>query len=327
MEFEKNVSLKDYTTYKIGGPAKYFFIAKTREELVGALKEVQKQNLPVFILGGGSNLLISENGFDGLAIKVDIWGVEFKNNKALVGAGESANRLALLLAPKGLSGLEWASGMPGTVGGAIYGSAQAFGAKISDVVESVEALNKKTLKIKKLSKRQCQFSLKNSLFKKNKDWVIVSAVLKFKKQNPQETENKVKEFIEYRKTHHPMDFPSAGSTFVNPEIHPVKYRGAVISPRAKLFDRVKIKELYKKYPELENHVKKGVIPVGYMVEKCGLSGKKIGNAQISEKHANFIINLGAAKAEDVLALINLVKSEVKKTFGISIETEVQLVGF
>ena len=309
LEFQENIALKNYTTYKIGGLAKYFFIAKTKEELIEALKQAKQQELSVFILGGGSNLLISDEGFKGLVIKIDISGVDLMENKVIVGAGENASNLSHDFAKKGLSGLEWTSGMPGSIGGAIYGNAQAFGGKTSHIVESVEAVNKKTLEIKKFSNKECQFSLKNSLFKQNKDLIIVSAVLELKRQDAKEIEDKIKEFLDYRKTHHPLNFPSAGSTFVNPEIV------------------IKDKKILEKFPELVEHNKKGVIPVGYMVEKCGLSGKKIGNAQISEKHANFIINLGGAKAEDVLALINLVKSEVKKTFGISIETEVQLVGF
>jgi len=288
---KKNVPLKNYTTYKIGGPAKYFFIAKTKENLIEALKTAKNLKLPVFILGGGSNLLISDKGFLGLVIKINFHSVEFREKDVLIGAGFNLNKLNYLFAEKSLSGLEWAAGLPGTLGGAIYGNAQAFGTKISDAVESVEAINLKTLELKNFTKKQCQFSLKNSVFKKTKNWVIVSAVLEFKSGDGREIKNKIKEFITYRKTNHPMNFPSAGSVFVNPED------------------------------------KKEIIRAGFLIEKCGLSGKKIGKAQISEKHANFIINLGGAKAKDVLSLINLAKKKVKKTFGIELETEVQFIGF
>jgi UDP-N-acetylmuramate dehydrogenase len=290
-EAKKNVLLKDYTTYKIGGPARYFFVAKTKEDLVKALKTAENFKLPVFVLGGGSNLLVSDKGFSGLVIKMDIFDIKINSSNAFVGAGVDLTKLAYLSADAGLSGLEWAAGVPGTVGGAIYGNAQAFGTKISDAVESVEAINLKTLELKNFTKKQCQFSLKNSVFKKTKNWVIVSAVLKFKKGDPQEIKNKMTEFVDYRKTKHPMNFPSAGSVFVNPE-------------------------------------KNGeIIRAGFLIEKCGLSGKKIGKAQISEKHSNFIINLGGARAKDVLALIKLAKAKVKKIFGIELETEVRFVGF
>ncbi|MGA2417785.1 MAG: UDP-N-acetylmuramate dehydrogenase [Candidatus Staskawiczbacteria bacterium] len=305
---QKNVLLEDFTTYKIGGPAKYFFVARTKDDLIFALKTANDFKLSVLILGGGSNLLISDNGFNGLVIKIDISGINFQGNKAIVGAGMGLANLAYLSAENGLSGLEWAAGIPGaTVGGSIYGHAQAFGIKISDVVKEVEAINIETLKIKKFSKKQCQFSLKNSIFKENKNLIIVSAVLEFQKKDKNKIKKTIEEFLEYRKTRHPIDFASAGSTFINPEI------------------KIKNKKLLEKFPELNEYNKKGTIPAGYLIAKCNLAGKKIGNAQISEKHANFIINLGGAKAKDILKLMKLAKEKVKKTFGINLETEVQIL--
>lgn len=306
---QKNVLLKNYTTFKIGGPAEYFFIAKTKESLITALRTAKKLKLPVFILGGGSNILVSEKGFNGLVIKIDILGIKFEKNKAVVSAGENSTKLAYLSTDNGLSGLEWAAGMPGTVGGSIYGNAQAFGAKISDIIESVEAINLKTLELENFTKEQCLFFLKNSIFKKNKNLVIVSAVLELKAEPAEQIKNQIKEFLEYRRTKHPMDFPSAGSVFVNPEM------------------TIESKKLMEKFPELEEYNKKRLIAAGYLIEKSGLAGRKKGNAQISEKHCNFIINLGGAKAKDVLFLINLAKKEVEKVFGVKLEPEIQFVGF
>jgi len=305
----KDVSLKNYTTYKIGGLAKYFFIAKTKEDLIKTIKKAKELKLPIFILGGGSNLLVSDKGFNGLVVKIDITGVEFDKNKVIVGAGEKLTRLSYLLADKGLSGLEWATGIPGAeVGGSIYGHAQAFGTKISSIIESVQVLDLKTLKVKNLTKKQCNFSLKNSIFKKNKNLIIVSAALVFDKKKSDKIKNQIKEFLHYRRDNHPTKFPSPGSTFVNPE------------------KKITNKKLLEKFIELKAFNKKGVIPAGYLIAKSGLAGKKIGFAQISEKHSNFIVNLGGAKAKDVLALINLAKKKVKNNFGISLELEVQLVG-
>jgi UDP-N-acetylmuramate dehydrogenase len=309
-EIQEGVLLKEYTTYKIGGPARYFFTAKTKEKLMAALKAAKNLKLPVFILGGGSNLLISDKGFKGLVIKINIKDINLRQNEVQVGAGADLTKLSYVLADAGLSGLEWATGIPGaTVGGAIYGHAQAFGIKMSDVVKSVEAINLKTFELKNFLKKQCRFSLKNSIFKKSKKFVIVSAVLEFEKKDPYEIKNLIKEFMEYRKNGHPMNFPSAGSTFVNPEA------------------KIKDKRLLIKFPELNEYNRRGTTPSGYLISKCGLAGKKIGNAQISEKHANFIINLGGADAKCVLGLIRLAKRKVKKTFGINLETEVQFVGF
>ncbi len=305
-----NILLKNFTTYKIGGPAKYFFVAKTEKDLMLALKVAKDLKLSVFILGGGSNLLVSKKGFNGLVIKISISDVVLDGERATVGAGADLTKLSYFFADSGLSGLEWAAGIPSaTIGGAIYGHAQAFGEKISDVVESVEAINLKTLKPQTFSKKQCQFSLKNSFFKKSKKFVIFSVVLRLQKKETKEARGKIKEFLEYRKNNHPVDFPSAGSTFVNPEV------------------KIKDKKLLVKFPELNEYNRRGTISAGYLVARAGLAGKKIGNAQISERHSNFIINLGGAKSGDVVKLIKLAKKEVKKKFGIELEPEVQLIGF
>jgi len=306
---QKNVLLKDFTTYKIGGPAKYFFIAKTKEDLMLAIKTAKEFKLPVFILGGGSNLLISDKGFDGLVIKINILNMDFLGNKVFAGSGAGLTELSYLSADKGLSGLEWSAGVPGTIGGAIYGNAQAFGVKISDAIETVEAMNIEMLRVKSFSREQCGFSLKNSIFKKNKNLIIISVVLGLKRKDIVQIKNQIKEFLDYRKTRHPMDFPSAGSTFVNPET------------------KIRNKKVLEKFPELKEYNKIGTIPSGYLIAKSGLAGKKIGNAQISQKHANFVLNLGGAKAKDVLALIKLAKVRVRKNFGIELEPEVQFVGF
>jgi len=305
----KNVSLKEYTTFKIGGPAKYFFIAETKENLVKALEVSKKFRLPIFILGGGSNILVSDKGFNGLVVKIQITDIELKANEIFVGGGVMLPKLVNVLLKNSFTGLEWASGVPGTIGGAVYGNAQAFGTKVSDAIDNVEVLDAKTLKTKILPKNQCRFTLKNSIFKKNKNLIIVSVVLKLDKGNGAEIKEKINNYLKHRKTLHPTAFPSAGSVFVNPEIE------------------IKNKKILEKFPELIEFNKNKYIPSGYLIEKVGLRGKKIGQAQISEKHANFIINLGKAKAKDILALMNLAKKKVKNVFKINLETEVQFVGF
>ena len=307
---KKNVSLKNFTTYKIGGLAEYFFVAKSKEDLMGAVKIAKEFKWPIFILGGGSNLLISDKGLKGLVIKMDILGIEFKGNKVYAGAGTDLTNLAYSSLDNGLSGLEWAAGIPSaTIGGAVYGNAQAFGTRISDNIKNVEALDLKTLRIINFNKNQCAFSLKNSIFKKNKKLVIISVILELKTNNKKEIAEKIKEHLAHRKKGHPVNFPSAGSTFVNPE--------------KKIID----KRLLKKYPELKNFNERGIIPAGYLIQKTGLQGKIIGGAQISPMHANFIVNIKNAKAKDVLTLIKLAQKKVKKTFGILLEAEVQFIGF
>lgn len=301
--------MKEHTTYKIGGPAKYFFVAKTENDLMSAIKASKNLRLPTFIFGGGSNLLVSDKGFKGLVVKIKADNLELKGEKIYAPAGVMLGSLARFAAQNGFSGFEWAGGIPGTVGGAVFGHAQAFGEKISDWVESVETLDLKTLKIEKLTKSQCKFSLKNSIFKENKNLVIVSVLFSPQRGNKEKLEQKLLELVNYRNSRHPMSFPSAGSVFINPE------------------KQIKNKKLLEKFPELVEFNKKGAIHAGYLIEKAGLKGKKIGSAQISEQHANFIINLGNAKAKDVAGLVKLAQKKVKKLFGISLKTEIRFIGF
>lgn len=297
---QKNIFLRDHTTFKIGGPAKYFFIAKTKRDLISAIKAAKKLKLPFFILGRGSNLLVSDKGYPGLIINfqfspafLEKGGVQ--KNKIVVGAG---TRLAKLVS----FGLEWAAGIPGTVGGAVFGNAGAFGKLMEDVVESVEVFNAKTEKIEIFRNKDCQFGYRQSIFKKKKNLIVLSVKIKSRKSDWK----KIKEYLNYRRQRHPR-LPSAGSIFKNFQFSP--------------------QLLTKRFPELTQFRESGDIPAAFLISECGLKGKKVGDAQISEKHSNFIVNLGNARAKDVIKLINLAKKRVKERFGIEMEEEIQYLGF
>jgi len=311
MEIKENIELKNYTTYKIGGRAKYFCVVKNAKDLIEAIDFAKNKKVKIFILGGGSNILFSDKGFGGLVIKLQIckaYKLENKENEIFAGAGTSFTQVIKLALENSLSGVEWAVGIPHmTVGGAVYGNAQAFGSKTSMIINNVEVLDTKTFKIKNFNQAQCKFSLKNSIFKQNKNLIILSVVFVLFKKDSKLINLKIQEFLAHRKKCHPMNYPSAGSVFVNPE------------------KPIKNKKLLKQCPELVVINEKGVIPSGFLIEKCGLRGKKIGKAQISEKHCNFIVNLGGAKANDVVKLINLAKQKVKQKFGVELETEIQII--
>ncbi len=291
---KKNVLLRNYTTFKIGGRAKYFFEARTKKDLILAIKMAKKFNLPFFLLGGGSKLLVADEGFKGLVIKVQNsrlrlgLGGQVKLNTVYTQAGVMLSDLVKLSFNKSLTGLEWAVGIPGaTIGGAIIGNAGAFGKSIKDVIKEVEVFDSKDLKIKTYNSKDCKFNYRDSIFKKNLNLIILSAKIQLKKEKKSEIENKMKEYLAHRKDTQPLNFPSAGSIFKNPS-------GFTASE---------------------------------LIEKCGLKGKRIGDVEISKKHANFIINLGNGRAEDVRKLINLVKNRVKNKFGIKLQEEIQYIGF
>lgn len=315
LKIRKNVLLKNHTTFKIGGPAEYFFRAKTKKEIMKAVKWAKEKKLPFFILGNGSNVLFSDNGFKGLVIKFQVSrqrrgspeAANFKLQKNIIiaNAGAKLTDLVKFSASKGFSGLEWAAGMPGTIGGAVYGNAAAFGKSIRDNVKEVEAFDCLKLLIKKINDRDCCFGPKTSIFKKNKNLLIFSVILEIKKGEPKKIKEQIKRYLACRKKH-PQE-PSAGCIFKN---HELKTKSEGFNERA-----------LKNFPDYENFKKSGFIPSSFLIDKSGLKGKRIGGAMVSLKHANFIVNAGRAKAADVLNLIRLIKNKVKNKFEIKLEEE------
>jgi UDP-N-acetylmuramate dehydrogenase len=311
---KENVLLKNFTTFRIGGKAKYFFLAKSKEDLIKAILLAKKFNLPFFILGGGSNLLVSDKGYNGIVIRFQISNFRFQKNKIIAGAGTPLAILVSEATKNSLTGLEWAAGIPGTVGGAIWGNAGAFGKSMADVVKEVEVLDTKDLRFKIYDFKKCKFGYRDSIFKHKKNLIILSAVLRLKKGKGKEIERKIRENLNYRKQTQPLNFPSAGSVFKN-----VKFTN--LHKFTSNITNKKIREICGRFEDIRE------IPAGWLIEKCGLKGKMIGKAKISEKHANFIVNLGGAKAKDVKKLIDFTKKKVKKIFGITLEEEIQYLGF
>jgi len=286
---KKNILLKNYTTFKIGGRAKYFFVAKTKKDLIKAVMMAKKFKLPFFILGSGSNILISDKGFNGLLIKNEARNFKIKGKRIIAESGAILDKIIKAAINNGLSGLEKGSGIPGTLGGAVYGNAgwPRGGWAIGDLVEKVEILWPNG-KIEKVGSKWLSFNYRNSHFKKikiNKP-IILEVILKLKKGKKENLEKERCEVLETRIKKIPAGF-SAGSIFKNP------------------------------------HQK----PAGFLIEKCGLKGKKFGSVKISDKHANFIVNLGDGKARDVKKMIDLIKKKVKNRFKTDLEEEIQFLGF
>jgi len=301
LKIKKNIILSSYTTFRIGGRAKYFFSAQNKKEIIQAVNWAKKKNLDFFILGGGSNILVSDDGFDGLVIRLDNKNYKVNGNIVSVEAGMPLNELVKISIDNNLSGLEWAVGIPGTIGGAICGNTGAFGHSISDFILSVEILKNKEIKI--LQKEDCSFSYRNSLFKNNRNIVILSAKFKLKKDNKKKSKEMLAKYLNQRKITQPVE-PSAGCIFKNPFCTDLSKINKKLAP-----------------------IKDNRISAGWLIEECGLKGYKIGQAQISKKHANFIINCGQAKAEDVIILISLTKQKVRDRFNIQLEEEIKYVGF
>ena len=314
--FRQNVSLKEYSNYKIGGNASYFLEVKTKEELIAGIKVWKETSAgfsnskkKIFVLGNGTNILFSDNDFEGLIIKIALEGIEKIGNEVFVASGTKFSDLCDFCINNSLSGFEWAGGLPGTVGGAIRGNAGAFGGETKDIILQVLSLNLDDLKIVRREVKDCEFSYRFSVFKDNAtNEVILSAVFALKNGNKEEIQKLTNEKISYRRQKHPLEYPNIGSIFKNVAVE---------------------KFSKEQMQELSQFVKDDpfpVIPAAKLIFLTGLRGKRVGDAQISEKHTNYIVNLGNAKAKEVLELINIIKKEIKEKFKINLEEEVMYVG-
>jgi len=312
-EIQENIGLADHTTFHIGGPAKYFVVVNNLEELGGALKYSQKNKLEYFILGGGSNILVSDKGYDGLVIKISNSGIKKKDNLVEIGAGTMLSKALGDTLGAGLLGLEWAAGIPGTVGGAVYGNAGAYGGEMSQNVKIVNVVRRE--KIKKLTNKDCRFGYRTSIFKEagydNKD-IIFSVILELKKVTKAEIDS-AKAVIKKNLKKRDGKFKglSAGSTFKNIELSEEEIR--------------KFKDKFAELPEEFVGYKK--IPAAWLIDQCDLKGKTIGGAKVSENHAGIVVNAGQATAEDIVMLISYIKQQVRDRFGQQLQEEIEYVGF
>lgn len=312
LNVQENIKLAPYTTFKIGGEARYFAEVKNENELREALEYALKNKLDFFVLGGGSNVLVSDKGFDGLVIKTgsENSGIEImENNRIKCFAGNNLSEVMIFVRENSLSGLEWATGIPGTIGGAVRGNAGSFGGSMGDAIDEVECICiTDNFKKRIFSADKCNFGYRNSLFKQNDDLIITSATLRLKKGEKEEIQNKMKEIILERNKKNPKEAKNAGSFFVNPIVN---NKGLLEE-----FEKDTGKKALNK-----------VIPAGWLIQEAGLSGKQIGGAAVSEKHANFILNVGNATAEDIIMLASIIKQKVRTKFGVQLVEEVKLLGF
>ena len=283
-----NELMKKHTTFKIGGPAEYFVVVNSLDELGNIIILAKRNNLPLHIIGNGSNLLISADGVRGIVVKLGMSNAKIisDNDNVIVEveAGDTNASLARFLEENSISGFEFAAGIPGTIGGSVRMNAGAFGGEYSNIIEEVTVLDVDTFKIRSLTKADLKFSYRYSMFIDNKNYIIISAKFKFKKDDRENIRNRMLEIQNKRKAVQPIDKPSAGSTF--------RREGDFIPAKA--------------------------------IDDGGLKGRKVGGAEVSTKHAGFIINAKDATAKDVLELIEIVQEEIKKQTGVLIKPEMEI---
>lgn len=275
-----------HTTFKIGGAADILITVKSVDELQSAVNACKASGIPVMLLGNGSNLLVSDNGIEGAVITLDGDFKEITVDGTVItsGAGAKLSRLCGIALENSLTGLEFAYGIPGSVGGAMYMNAGAYGGEMKDVALSVTALTPDG-EIREVPAEELQLGYRTSVFKTNGD-IILFSKYKLAQGDQAAIKEKMDDVMDRRKTKQPLEFPSAGSVFKRPE-------GAF---------------------------------AGTLIEQCGLKGKTVGGAQVSEKHAGFIINIGGATCDDVMGLVKLVQDTVKAQTGYFLEREIIRTG-
>ena len=285
-QFLREEPMKKHITFRVGGPAACFLTPSTKEQIREILHICQEEKTPYFILGNGSNLLVSDQGFDGVVLQVyknmNQMAVEGEHLRVQAGALLSATARKALEA--GLTGMEFAAGIPGTMGGAAVMNAGAYGGEMKDILESVTVLTPEGEQ-KELKNEELQLGYRTSVVKE-KGYIVLEAVLSLKKGDPEAIKSRMDELKEQRVTKQPLEYPSAGSTLTRPE---------------------------------------GYF-AGKLIQDAGLRGYQVGGAQVSEKHCGFVINKENATAKDVVDLIHDVQRIVYEKFQVQLETEVKFLG-
>lgn len=319
MKVYKDFDLSKVLWYKIGGKARFLLEVNSQESILKAIDFIEKNHIKkFFVIGMGTNLIFSDEYFDGAIIRITKGEKRsihlLKNGKIESFAGETLGDAINFAFNHNLTGLEWAGGLPGTVGAAVRGNAGAFGGQIKDVLYEAEIITMLNdgFNIVKLNNLELDFSYRNSLVKKNKNLIVSSVVFSLKRGNNVEVE-KARETcdfnINYRKNNHPLEYASCGSVFKN------------------ITDKNEIERVLKAFPEAKEMVDSkwhGKVSSAYLIEKLGFSGFQKGGAKVSEKHNNFIVNLGDAKFSDVTGIIDAIQEKFYITFGFKLKVEVEI---
>ena len=281
----EDYKLKDHTTYKVGGRAICAVIPEDENKLITLLSYLRENKIKYKVLGNGSNVIFNDSGYNGVIIKLDNFNhLNIINNKIIVGAGYPLNKLALRVSRLGFTGMEFAAGIPGTVGGAVYMNAGAYKSDMGYILTSIKVLTP-DYEIKTMKNKELDFHYRSSFLQKNKDYICLEATITLIKGNSEEIIELINERKKRRVETQPLEYPSAGSVFRNPE---------------------------------------GDF-AGRLIEEVGYKGKSIGGAKVSDKHANFIINTGSATGEEVKELINEIKEKIKEQYNIELKVEQEFV--
>lgn len=286
ISFSVNEPMAKHTSFQIGGPADWFVRPAGKEQLKTAVEIIKESGLPYFVLGNGSNLLVSDKGIRGIVLRPELNEMSVSGEGMRCGCGVKLSKAAKEAAKNSLAGLAFASGIPGSMGGAVRMNAGAYGGEMADVVVRTEYLDPASLTFCSVLGAEHDFSYRHSMFCGGEGYIICESELALKPGDQKEILADMDELAKRRREKQPVSLPSGGSTFKRPKGY---YAAALI-------------------------------------DQAGLRGRRVGGAQVSEKHTGFIVNTGGATAEDVKSLMELVQQEVQARFGVTLESEICMIG-
>jgi len=306
LDIRENVPLAEMTTFKIGGLARYFVDAKNDAAIKEAIQWAKSKGVPFLMHAGGSNVLVPDDGIDALVIKVTCRERTLGGPRLTANAGCTLLEMICMASDAGLGGWEKLAGIPGSIGGAIRGNAGAFGSEIKDVIENVNALNSETYEVRDFKNAECDFSYRQSFFKKHPEWIILRGTVRLTPVNTYESRQLIKETITEREKRHLQNVQAAGSYFMNP-----------VAPDW-------VQQMFEKEKGMK--ARNGRVPAGWLIEKAGLKGAREGGAVASEQHPNYIVNENDASSNDVIRLALRIKKAVKDLFEVELEEEAVVIG-
>lgn len=301
----REVPLSLHTRFGLGGPAAYYVQASTEAGFAQSLEAARASGLPYVVIGGGTNLIVSDLGFPGIVLRFTASAIQIENTSVRVDAGADLQALVDLTVDRGLKGLETMTGIPGSVGAAVYGNAGAYGHSIMERVASVRFFDGG--RVRTFSNAECEFAYRESIFKRHKDWIIFSAELALEPASADELRRVADGILKVRNEKYPPTMKCAGSIFKNLLARDLP---------AAVLDRVP--------PQV---IREGKVPSAFFLEQAGAKGMRIGDIQVADYHANLIFNAGQGSACDLTELIGVLKDRVHGQFGLMLEEEVQYVGF
>lgn len=301
LKIENDKDLKSFNTYGVGGKAKYFLIAEKKSDFIEALEFANEKNIPLLVLGRGSNVLFSEKDYPGLVVLNNLKGIKRTDDKVEIASGNTIAELTKFTIDEGLTGVEFLAGVPGSIGGAIVGNAGCFGGEIGEKTESIEILNLKNSQIENIDGKKADFTYRKSIFKHDLPAIILSVVLNLQQSTSEKVVEKSRDIMEKRRAKDPKG-RTCGSFFKNVEVKNAP------------------EKLIK---EIETRGIDGNIPAGKLIDEAGCKGLKIGDAEVSTHNAGFIINKSNATASDIRNLAEEIKKRVFEKFEVELESEVR----